>query len=456
MASRKKLPSKLDMEKLYDQLMKGYCPRCGAESRVTDPHPEATEGCGESVVYECPECGEFRIDEKGGEWFVSGTDIPYIMYGKSNAATLLHDFDPSSYDDEKEMYVEWTNRLCDCADEYLGIGDYKNMDKHLAKAVEVAIESMRKGHVDNFIYFSCFAFYLEAMVDSDTPKEDIVRTIREIESVVKHFEDPRKVATMDVLSNAYAVHGIEAGEEAVKAYEDVSTRDPVVDDRFLAFDHLLYWQLVTVLATRLHRLDDVPPLMARVVESLKTVLDKDGYSLEFIEQFFVFVMSIGDSIRDDSFDDLIEPLFSILDEDDPFYGIFKDGLMMTRYEHRLFNGRKPYDRLNDVNTLIDRYGDPPDGYAASVLAKLYAHRALEAEDFDDAIADMEASVDLMIKFKLTQPLYNALKMEVAEKYLDLIGDDKKLQKKVWFKLKKIGVTKDSLKSWKRSADRPGE
>lgn len=170
MASRKKLPSKLDMEKLYNQLMKGYCPHCGAESRVIDSNPELTEGCRESVVYQCPECGEFRIDEKDGEWFVSGTDIPYIMHGKSNAATLLHDFDPSSYDDEKEMYVEWTNRLCDCADEYLGVRDYGNMEKHLAKAVEVAIESMRKGHVDNFIYFSCFAFYLEATVGTEDRK----------------------------------------------------------------------------------------------------------------------------------------------------------------------------------------------------------------------------------------------------------------------------------------------
>ena len=113
----------------------------------------------------------------------------------------------------------------------------------------------------------------------------------------------------------------------------------------------------------------------------------------------------------------------------------------------------PYDRTEDLDVMIEKYSEPSDGTEASMEVKCLVHRAQEAEDFDDMVGDMERAMDIVIANKLHESEYIDLVMDMAVRYLDLTSDDKTAQRNAVSRLKKIGITKDKVKAWKKKSKR---
>ena len=103
--------------------------------------------------------------------------------------------------------------------------------------------------------------------------------------------------------------------------------------------------------------------------------------------------------------------------------------------------------------MIARYSEPVNATEASMEVKCLVHRAQEAEDFDDVVADMGRAMDIIVSSRLHESEYVDLVMDMAVRYLDLTSDDKEAQRNAVSRLRKIGITKDKVKAWKKKSKR---
>ena len=84
------------------------------------------------------------------------------------------------------------------------------------------------------------------------------------------------------------------------------------------------------------------------------------------------------------------------------------------------------------------------------MMKSLAFLAAESEDIDEAIGYTERALDMAKARRMQDSGYRGLVMDIGMSYMSLAEGDRKLQHAAQMKLKKMGITKDMLKAWKKA------
>ena len=443
------------LEKLFDHMTSSYCPECGSRSSLADP-PAALRDAGEgdSVCFACPQCGPFYAERTSGGWKVAGTDIPYIMNAETNSATLLHRFDPSAYNDKTEADTEHVRLLCETAIDYRYVGDDGKAMELIDQALDIALGSLTGvSKDDSSMLFGCIHLFFTMVSEGKVSAEDTDRAVSRILDAIPSMDRLMSVGVLSMCAEASVRDGGEPDARIIGLYEDLISSEPAVNEDPDRPYNNTYWEGLALVAVMLGRDDDVIMLMDRVVAEWKRIASSVAPNESDVDGLMMFVLTLYDGIRDDTFDRLIDGLYEVADmcrETVPYMG---DSLTMVRYEHRLDNGLHPYDRTQDLDGLIEKYAEPKDAMEASIIVKSLVHRAQESEDFDDALADMGRALDIIVSSKLYDTDFRDLVMDMAVRYMDLADDDKKVQRSILMKLKRMGITRDALKAWRKRSRR---
>ncbi len=443
------------LEKLFDHMTSSYCPECGSRSSLTDPPAALRDAAeGDTVSFLCPECGQFAVERTADGWRVAGSDVPYIMNAETNSVTLLHRFDPSAFPDAESAANEHVRLLCETAIDYRYVGDNDRALELVHRAMDIIMDSVSRGVRDGTsMLFGCIHLYFTMVSEGRVPGEDVDSTVSRILDAVPSMDGLMAVGVVSMCAEALCRDGGELDPRIVSLYEGLKASEPVAnEDPERPFNNT-YWEGLALVAVMLGRDEDVVPLMDRVVEEWKHIASVITPGESDIDGLMLFVLTIYDGIPDDTFDHLIDGLFGVADLCAESVPYMHDSLTMVRYEHRLDNGLHPYDRTRDLDLLIEKYSEPKDAMEASIVVKSLVHRAQESEDFDDALSDMGRALDIIIATKLQDTDFRDLVMDMAVRYVDLADDDKKVQRSVVAKLKRIGITRDTLKAWKKKSRR---
>lgn len=443
------------LEKLFDHMTSSYCPECGSRSSLTEPPAALRDAAeGDSVTFVCPECGQFAVERTADGWKVAGTDVPYIMNAETNSVTLLHRFDPSAFPDAESAANEHVRLLCETAIDYRYVGDSEKALAHVHQAIDIIMDSISRGSKDGTsMLFGCIHLYFTMASEGKVPEDDVESTVSKILDTVPSMDGLMAVGVLSMCAEAMCRGGDGPDGRIVSLYEGLKSSEPVLnEDPDRPFSNT-YWEGLALVAVMLGKDEDVVPLIDRVVGEWKRIATDIRPDESDIDGLMLFVLTIYDGVTDDTFDHLVDGLFEVADLCRDSVPYMHDSLTMVRYEHRLDNGLHPYDRTQDLDMLIEKYAEPKDAMEASIIVKSLVHRAQEAEDFDDALSDMGRALDIIVATRLQDTDFRDLVMDMAVRYVDLADEDKKVQRSVVAKLKKIGITRDTLKAWRKKSKR---
>ena len=445
-----------ELERFIDRMSSSYCPECGSKSLPHDPSLLMKEPKdGDRITFECPRCGEFSVTRSVDGWIVSDTDIPYIMNAETNSATLLHRFDPSDYPDGLSADLQRIHLLCETAIDYRGTGNVENAKDYVIQALDLTLDSLSDGTEarDDDPSFGCIHLFFTLVFENVFSEEESELYVNRIIDALSSIEGTIAVGILSMCAEAVADKEGTLRERVVSEYGRLKSSGPLGSGNAQENNTHTYWEGLTLTAILLKRSDDIHGLGVRVAEEWKPVVSSDGVTEDSLDNLMLFLFTVFDGIDDDSFDDIIESMYGIADACGDRIPMLRDTLTLIRYEHRLANGLHPYDRTEDLDVMIEKYSEPSNGTEASMEVKCLVHRAQEAEDFDDMVGDMERAMDIVVANKLHESEYIDLVMDMAVRYLDLTSDDKTAQRNAVSRLKKIGITKDKVKAWKKKSKR---
>ena len=319
-------------------------------------------------------------------------------------------------------------------------------------ALAITVEALRNGAKDkDGTYFGCLNIFFEAVLDGMVPTDETEETVSEILDVCDGLGRILSVGILSMCADALDAVGSTPGDSFYSLYDRLIESGPESDDGQPFFSST-YWEGLSLVAVSIGRMEDVMGLVNKAadvwIEDSKTTVPTN----EDIDRVMLFVVTMFDNVDGDEFDDILDIVFRIEQSCSGSMPYMHDTLTMIRYEHRLQNGLRPYDRLDDISALVEKYAEPANEIEASIKVKALAHRAQESEDLQDAFDDMDLALDTAIAAKLHNTDFMDLVMDVAVRIVDLTEDDKKLQRSVLMKLKRIKVTKDSIKAWKKRKD----
>ena len=442
-----------EMERLYERLTTSYCPECGSKSvlcgggeHLRNPQP------GAEVSFACPNCGEFAVVRGEDGWSVRDDGTPYILNGQTDAATRLHRYDPSAYPNEEEARRAKVLLLCQTAIEYISVGNKEKGVDLIREALAITVEALASGSKDeDGAYFGCINIFFESIMDGMVPVDETEEAVSEILDVSESLGRILAVGVLSMCSDALDAVGATPGDRFFDEYERLKDAGPEPDDGRQPFFASTYWEGLALISVSLGRIDDALSLVSKAADAWEEDARTTVPTAEDIDRMMLFVITMFDNIEGDEFDDVLDIVLRISDSCGPGMPYMRDTMTMIRYEHRLQNGLHPYDRLDDLTGFISRYAEPANEVEASILVKSLAHRAQESEDLEDAVSDMDRALDVAIAAKLQNTDFMDLVMDVAVRYLDLVEDDKKLQRAAQMKLRKIKITRDMVKAWKKKS-----
>ncbi len=445
-----------ELERFIDRMSSSYCPECGGKSLPLDPTVlmrGAKEG--DTVTFECPRCGQFSVMKSVDGWIVSDTDIPYIMNAETNSATLLHRFDPSQYPDALTADVQRIHLLCETGIDYRGTGNTAKAMDCVREALDLTLRSLPNGTGDaeDDPMFGCIHLFFTIASEGGMPEEEVHGYIGRILDILPGIDGTTSVGILSMCAETVRDRECAVRDRIVSEYERLKAAEPVRPEGASETYSSTYWEGMALIAMLLGRTEDIPVLVDRVAEEWKPIVSSPGVTEDTLDNLMIFLFTMFDSIPDDSFDGIIDSMYTIADACEDRIPMLRDTFTMVRYEHRLANGLHPYDRTDDLDDMISRYSEPVNATEASMEVKCLVHRAQEAEDFDDVVADMGKAMDIIVSSRLHESEYVDLVMDMAVRYLDLTSDDKEAQRNAVSRLRKIGITKDKVKAWKKKSKR---
>ena len=442
-----------DMERLYERLTTSYCPECGSKSvlcgggeHLRNPQP------GAQVSFACPNCGEFAVVRNEDGWSVRDDGTPYILNGQTDAATRLHRYDPSSYSDEEEARREKVLLMCQTAIEYISVGSKEKGVDLIREALGITVDALASGSKDiDGVYFGCINIFFESVMDGMVPTDETEEAVSEILDVSESLGRILTVGVLSMCSDALDAVGATPGDRFFEVYDKLKEIGPESDEEGQPFFSSTYWEGLALISVSLGRMEDALSMVSKAADAWQEEAKTTVPTSEDIDRVMLFVVTMFDNIEGDEFDDVLDIVLRITDSCGTGMPYMSDTIAMIRYEHRLQNGLHPFDRLDDLTALIAKYEEPANEVEASILVKSLAHRAQESEDLEDAVTDMDRALDVAIAAKLQNTDFMDLVMDVAVRYLDLVEDDKKLQRAALMKLRKIKITRDMVKAWKKKS-----
>ena len=435
-----------EMERAFRLMTDSYCPECGAVSRMVSPYDPDSDGG--RVTFDCPECGPFTVIRTDDGWTVEGTGVPYIMYADTNAATLLHRYDPSDYPDERTAVTEHIRLLCETAIARSFAEETDRSHALMVEAMDLTLGAFEKGVSDarNDVTFGCIHLYLTKHGRLGISAEECRGTVDRLLGLLPLLDPVTAVGLLAVCED-YTVQDGGDLDGIGAAYDALRQREPGTDghrDR-------IYWEGMCLMAAFLGRKEEFPELFGKLSDSWRRFVSRPESSEEDLDALNAFLITIFGPIEDDSYDLLLDRMLEVVDSI-PGRSYVRDSMVLLRYEHRLMNGLHPYDRLDDIDSLIERYSEPENPIEAALAVKAHVHRAQEAEDPTDALEDMSAAMNLVIASKLQDTGYRDLVIDMGAVYMEMTEDDKKLQRSLLLRLKRIGITKEMLRTRRRESD----
>ena len=438
------------MGEYLERMTSSYCPECGRRSVLVDGiqsmrMPEK----GSVVRFRCPECGEFSA-EWDDQWKVAGTDIPYIMNAENNSATLLHRFDASQYADETEAASVRVRLMCETAVNYHYVGDRKRSEDLVREAFALTIESLGKGLKDiSSSFFGCINLFFTMAANGRMDIDETEAAVADILEVCGSYDRMLLVGILSMCAESLDVVGGTPGDDFFELYDRLTDSEPEPIPGASPFSASTFWEGLALVAVTLGRSDDVQRFGRKVADTWRRICEDSVPAEEDLDRLMMFVLTLSDNVDDDSFDGVMDSIQEIAGFCSSVSPYMSDSLLMIRYEHCLENGLHPYDRTDDLTMLIERYAEPRNTFEASIAVKARVHRALESEDMEDAFTDFGEALDISVSSRLQDTEYRDLVMDMAVRYYDLADEDKKVQRSMVMKLKRMGITKDMLKSWKK-------
>ena len=439
-----------EMERLYERLTTSYCPECGSRSVLSAGGENLKNpAVGSKVSFACPNCGEFSVIRSEDGWNVMDSGIPYVLNGQTDAATRLHRYDPSKFETKEEADRVKVLLMCQTAIEYISVGSKEKGVDLIREALKITVDALRNGAKDEEgTYFGCINIFFEAVLDGMVPVDETEETVSEILEVCDGLGRILSVGILSMCADAFDAVGSTPGDSFYDLYDRLISAGPETGES--PFFSSTYWEGLALVAVSIGRMDDVMGLVNKAADSWIEDSKDTAPTSEDIDRVMLFVVTMFDNVDGDEFDDILDTVLRIEPSCSGSMPYMHDTITMIRYEHRLQNGLRPYDRLDDISELIERYAEPANEVEASIKVKALAHRAQESEDLQDAFDDMDLALDTAIAAKLQNTDFMDLVMDVAVRFFDLTEDDKKLQRSVLMKLRKIKVTRDSLKAWKKN------
>lgn len=442
-----------DMERLYERLTTSYCPECGSRStlcrggeHLKNPQP------GAEISFACPDCGEFTVLKEEEGWAVKDSGIPYVLNGQTDAATRLHRYDPSSYPNREEADRAKVLLLCQTAIEYISVGSKEKGVDLIREGLSITVDALSSGSKDkDGVYFGCINIFFEAVMDGMVPLDETEEAVSEILDVAESLGRILAVGVLSMCSDAMDAVGSTPGDQFFELYDRLAEAGPEPSEGQQPFFSSTYWEGLALIAVSLGRMEAALAMVSKAADVWEEEAKTTVPTNEDIDRVMLFVVTMFDNIDGDEFDDILDIVLRISGSCERSMPYMCDTIAMIRYEHRLQNGLHPFDRLDDLSALIEKYCEPANEIEASIEVKSLAHRAQESEDLEDAVADMDRALDVAIEAKLQNTDFMDLIMDVAVRYLDLVEDDKKLHRSALMKLRKIKITRDMVKAWKKKS-----
>ncbi|MBR5999062.1 MAG: hypothetical protein IK043_01300 [Candidatus Methanomethylophilaceae archaeon] len=439
-----------EMEDMLDRMSVSYCPECGSPSQMPDPRAMLSSREGQSITMVCPECGEFSVVRDAEGWKVSGTDIPYIMNGETNALTRLHRFDPSDYAGEDEALLEHIILLCQSAIEYRSSGDEDSMEDLVRQAAGLVVEATNKGIRDSdSTYFAAIQLFITLVAEGYYDDATVTFYSSHLAAAVPLMEPITASGALGMCAESMMKISGQASQIVLDAYDGLKDGPPGFRDMEPS-ERCIFLEGMAMAADVLGKKEDLMSFIAKDMEEWKTIASDPDLTEDDIDGLFVFLLAISEDMVDDTFDGIIDMAMGVADACSSTVPYLGDSLTMLLYEYRFDNGLHPYDRTKDLEAVIAKYSEPKDDLEASFLMKSLAFLAAESEDIDEAIGYTERALDMAKARRMQDSGYRGLVMDIGMSYMSLAEGDRKLQHAAQMKLKKMGITKDMLKAWKKA------
>lgn len=445
----KKLANKIDG--YLGKITSSYCPICGEMSPLVNYSAAFNQNeVGDSAAFNCPFCGEFSVTKGENGWTVDGWDVPYIMAADNNAATLLHKFDDSKYTDECKRVSDKVMLICRTAVNYNYVGELETAENMIREAFGMSIDAMRSGIRDEHLaFFGCFSLFFKMASVNRIGLEETEIAVSDILDVCELYEKIHMVGVMTMCADTLDELGGTPNDRFYELFDLLSDSDPAEPPGGSAYRSTTYWEGLAILAVFLQKYDELDRLCGLIVGRWRELYSNEKPTDDDVDRMILFVYTINNNISDKGFDIVfghVMEIASICSED---YPCMEDKLRIMRYEYRIDNGLCPYDRVKDLDAVIDKYQEIEDVKQARYVVNARLYRALDSEDISDAMADYEEALSIVIAKKLTDFESCEIVMDLAVAYYDAVADDKKELRSVMSKFRRIGVTKEKIKAWRK-------
>ena len=446
----RKVRKTADVERMFDRMSVSYCPECGTASQILDP-PAMVEMAkeGESVSFGCPQCGEFSVTRKGRGWVVKDTDIPYIMNAETDAATRLYRFDPSCSRDADEAALLHMSLLCETALQYASVGDDESASEYEGRAVDEILRCLEKGVKDEGgQMFACLHVFFTMAYDGLIDDSRVPEVVSAVSDRFGLFDPLMASGILNQCVEAVLSADGEMPPALLESFESMIENDPGEPQEPDDPRRRVYWETLVMTAAMLGRTEDTDRLLDRTVAEWKDQASREDADMGMMEMTLMFVSAVSDLLEPGSYERMMDGALEVAQMRPDRFTYMEPLVRIDRYEYRMVNGQRPFDREEDLDWVIEHFSQPANDSEASLAVKAMAHKAIGSEDIDEDAEYMDRAFDMIREFRLQDASAN-LVMDIGVEYLSLADGDQKLTRTALAKMKKVGITKDMLKKWKK-------